>query len=32
MIIKFQPPYYVQGCQPLDQATLSHIQPSLEEL
>ena len=26
----FQPPCYVQGHQPLDQATQSHIQPGLE--
>ena len=30
MIIKFQPPCYVQGRQPLDQAGQSHIQPGLE--
>ena len=30
MIIKFQPPCYVQGRQPLDQAAQSHIQPGLE--
>ena len=30
MIIEFQPPYYVQGRQPLDQAAQSHIQPGLE--
>ena len=30
MIIEFQPPCYVQGCQPLDQAAQSHIQPGLE--
>jgi len=30
MIIKFQPPCYVQGHQPLDQAAQSHIQPGLE--
>ena len=30
MIIEFQPPYYVQGCQPLDQAAQSHIQPGLD--
>ena len=29
-IIKFQAPCYVQGCQPLDQAAQSHIQPGLE--
>ena len=30
MIIKFQPLYYVQGCQPLFQAAQRHIQPGLE--
>jgi len=30
MIIKFQPPCYVQGHQPPDQAAQSHIQPGLE--
>jgi len=30
MIIKFQPPCYVQGCQPSEQAAQSHIQPGLE--
>ena len=30
MIIKFQPPCYVQGRQPADQAAQSHIQPGLE--
>jgi len=30
MIIKLQPPCYAQGCQPLDQAAQSHIQPGLE--
>jgi len=30
MIIEFQPPYYMQGCQPPDQAAQSHIQPGLE--
>ena len=30
MIIKFQPPCYVQGRQPPDQAARSHIQPGLE--
>ena len=30
MIIEFQPPCYVQGHQPLDQAAQSHIQPGLE--
>ena len=30
MIIQFQPPCYVQGHQPLDQAARSHIQPGLE--
>ena len=30
MIIKFQPPCYVQGRQPLDQAAQSHNQPGLE--
>jgi len=30
MIIEFQPPCYVQGCQPPDQAAQSHIQPDLE--
>jgi len=30
MIIKFQPPCYVQGRQPPDQAAQSHIQPGLE--
>ena len=30
MIIQFEPPCYVQGHQPLDQATQSHIQPGLE--
>jgi len=30
MIIEFQPPYYVQGGQSLDQAAQSHIQPGLE--
>jgi len=29
MIIEFQPPCYVQGCQPLDQDAQSHIQPGL---
>ena len=32
VIIKFQPPCYVQGCQPLDQAARSHIQLGLEFL
>ena len=32
MIIEFQPPCYVQGRQPLDQAAQSHIQPGLEWL
>jgi len=27
MAIQFQPPCYVQGCQPPDQAAQSHIQP-----
>jgi len=31
MIIQFQPPCYVQGCQPADQAAQSHIQPGLEK-
>ena len=30
MIIQFQPPCYVQGRQPLDQAAQSHIQPGHE--
>ena len=30
MIVGFQPPYHVQGCQPPDQAAQSHIQPGLE--
>jgi len=30
MIIEFQRPCYVQGCQPADQAAQSHIQPGLE--
>jgi len=30
MIIQFQPPCYVQGLQPPDQAAQSHIQPGLE--
>ena len=30
MIIEFQPPRYVQGRQPADQAAQSHIQPGLE--
>jgi len=30
MIIEFQPPYYVQGRQPPEQAAQSHIQPGLE--
>ena len=30
MIIKFQPPCYVQGRQPPDQAAQSHIQPGFE--
>jgi len=30
MIIQFQPPYYVQSCQPPDPAAQSHIQPGLE--
>ena len=30
VLIEFQPPRYVQGHQPLDQATQSHIQPGLE--
>ena len=30
MIIEFQPPYYLQGSQSLDQAVQSHIQPGLE--
>ena len=30
MIIEFQPPYYVQGHQSLDQTAQSHIQPGLE--
>ena len=30
MIIKFQPPCYLQGHQPPDQAAQSHIQPGLE--
>ena len=30
MIIEFQPPCYVQCCQPPDQAAQSHIQPGLE--
>ena len=29
-IIEFQPPCYVQGRQPPDQAAQSHIQPGLE--
>ena len=30
VIIEFQPPFYVQGRQPADQAAQSHIQPGLE--
>jgi len=30
MTIEFQPPCYVQGHQPPDQAAQSHIQPGLE--
>jgi len=30
MIIEFQPPYYVQGRQSLEQDAQSHIQPGLE--
>ena len=30
MIIEFQPPYYVQGHQSLDQVAQSNIQPVLE--
>jgi len=30
MIVEFQPPCYVQGRQPADQAAQSHIQPGLE--
>ena len=30
MITEFQTPCNVQGCQPLDQAAQSHIQPGLE--
>ena len=30
MIIEFQPPCYVQGHQPPNQAAQSHIQPGLE--
>jgi len=30
MLIEFQPPCYVQGHQPADQAAQSHIQPGLE--
>jgi len=30
MITEFQPPCYVQGHQPPDQAAQSHIQPGLE--
>ena len=30
MIIEFQPPCYVQGHQPPDQAAQSHIQPGPE--
>ena len=30
VIIEFQPPCYVQGRQPPDQAAQSHIQPGLE--
>ena len=30
MIIQFQPPWYVQGLQPLDQAAQRHIQSGLE--
>jgi len=30
MTISFQPPCYVQGRQPADQAAQSHIQPGLE--
>ena len=30
MIIEFQPPCYVQGRQPSDQAAQSHIQPGLD--
>ena len=30
MIIQFQPPCYVQGRQPPDQAAQSHIQPGLQ--
>ena len=29
-IIEFHPPCYMQGCQPLDRAAQSHIQPGLE--
>jgi len=29
-VIEFQPPCYVQGYHPPDQAAQSHIQPSLE--
>ena len=29
-IVEFQPPCYVYGHQPLDQAAQSHIQPGLE--
>ena len=32
MIIEFQPPCYVQGRQPPDQAAQSHIQPGCEYL
>ena len=31
-IIEFQPPCYVHGRQPLDEAAQSHIQPGLEGL
>jgi len=30
VVTEFQPPCYVQGCQPPDQAAQSHIQPGLE--
>ena len=30
VIIEFQSPCYVQGCQPLDQDAQNHIQPGLE--
>jgi len=32
MTIQFQPPCYVQGCQPPHQAAQSHIQPGMDLL